>query len=132
MLLERRRSRSGAAETVTPIGGASNAALGPWLRDHGLVKRAWLGVQAVDLTPDLASMLQISGGARLTNVTPASPAARAGLQTGDVITAIASAPIANASDLVRTLRTHRPDEAIAITVARGPGTTKLTATLGTA
>ena len=116
----------------TAVDGNTVIATVKELRDHGLVKRAWLGVQAVDLTPDLASMLQVSGGARLTNVTPASPAASAGLQTGDVITAVANAPISNASDLVRTLRTHRPDEAIAITVARGTRTTKVTATLGTA
>lgn len=115
----------------TAVNGNSVVSAAKELRENGLVKRAWLGVQAVDLTPDLASMLQVSGGARLTNVTPASPAASAGLRTGDVITAVANAPIANASDLVRTLRTHRPDEAIELTVTRGKSTTKVTATLGT-
>ena len=116
----------------TAVDGRTVISAAKELRDHGLVKRAWLGVQAVDLTPDLASMLQISGGARLTNITPASPAERAGLRTGDVVTAVASARITNASDLVRTLRAHRPGEALAITVARGTSTTKVTATLATA
>ncbi len=115
----------------TAVSGYTAMSAAKELRTHGFVQRAWLGVEAVDLTPDLASMLQLSGGARLTSVATTSPAASAGLDEGDVITAVASTSVANASDLVRTLRTHRPGEAVEIAITRGPTTTKVTATLGT-
>src|SRR6266571_3250620 len=59
------------------------------------VKRPWLGVQLQALTPDLAESLGLKrpAGALVANVTPGSPAARAGLKTGDLIVAIDGQPV---------------------------------------
>ncbi len=54
------------------------------------VKRPWLGAKLQAVTADIAEKfgLKRPAGAVVTNVTPASPAARAGLKTGDVIVSV--------------------------------------------
>jgi len=54
------------------------------------VKRPWLGAKLQAVTPDLAERFDLKrpAGAVITNVVAASPAARAGLKTGDVIVAV--------------------------------------------
>ncbi len=66
------------------------------LLDSGRVQRGSLGIETQAITPQLAAMLDVAEGARgavVTRVRPASPAAEAGLQPGDVITAIAQQPV---------------------------------------
>lgn len=66
------------------------------LLDTGRVQRGSLGIETQAITPQLAAMLDVAEGARgavVTRVRPTSPAAEAGLQPGDVITAIAQQPV---------------------------------------
>ena len=65
------------------------------LHDYGSVFRSWLGVLVKPVTADLATQLALPGtnGALITEVKPASPAARAGLRIGDVILTWDGAPI---------------------------------------
>src|SRR5690606_21548930 len=78
------------AGLVAAVDGATVVHVAAELRDHGEVRRAWLGVQATDVT----------GGARITEVSWASPAAVGGVHVGDVVTAVDDRPVADASDLV--------------------------------
>jgi len=57
------------------------------LREHGQVARGWLGAKVKPVTQELATSLQMTAtaGALVTDIQPASPAARAALRTGDVI-----------------------------------------------
>jgi serine protease Do len=57
------------------------------LREHGRVARAWLGAWVKPVTTDVATMLALPKprGAYITEIKPGSPAARAGLRTGDVL-----------------------------------------------
>jgi serine protease Do len=59
----------------------------PELEEKGHVTRGWLGVSIQKLTPELAESMGTSGahGALVAGVTPDSPAAKAGVQPGDVI-----------------------------------------------
>ncbi len=59
------------------------------LRSSGSVRRAWLGVLARPVTPVLAEQLGLAkvGGALVTEVKVGSPAIKAGLRPGDVVTA---------------------------------------------
>ena len=68
---------------------------------YGRVVRGWFGVEVQDITPDLARSLRLSStaGALVANVMTGSPAAKAGLKPGDVITAINDRPITDASSL---------------------------------
>lgn len=70
--------------------------------EHGAVQRGTLGAQAQDLTPELAAAFGIeeaSRGAVVTQVTSGSPAHKAGLRAGDVITHINDRPVQDAADV---------------------------------
>ena len=56
----------------------------------GTVKRAWLGAKLQEVTPEIADSLGLKhpGGALVANVVSGSPAARAGIKTGDLIVTI--------------------------------------------
>jgi Do/DeqQ family serine protease len=68
---------------------------------HGEVRRGRLGITIEDLTPGRAGdmQLELAGGAVITAVEPGSPAARAGLEPGDVIVEVNGQPIQDAGDL---------------------------------
>jgi serine protease Do/serine protease DegQ len=67
----------------------------------GEVRRGRLGVQTQDVTPELARSLNLtaSDGAIVTGVDPGSPAERAGLRRGDVVSAVNGRPIRGSADL---------------------------------
>jgi len=69
--------------------------LAPQLEEKGHVTRAWLGVSIQQLTPELADSLGVEDthGALVAGVTADGPAAKAGIKTGDVITAFNDKPI---------------------------------------
>ncbi|MFN8018160.1 MAG: S1C family serine protease, partial [Acidimicrobiales bacterium] len=100
------------------------------LRGDGAVRRAWLGVRAVDLSPAQARLLDVAGGARLTQVTPGSPAATAGLRPDDVITEVDGHATLDASALVTALRRWQPGERVEVTWRRGTESLTATCTLG--
>ena len=62
---------------------------------HGKVIRGYLGVQIQDLTPEMAKAfgLNFTSGALVADVAPDSPAGRAGIRRGDVISALDGKPI---------------------------------------
>ncbi len=72
--------------------------------EHGEVKRGRLGIGIQDLTPELARAfgLERTGGAVVSQIEEGSPAARAGMQVGDVIVGANGQPVANSGQL----RTH--------------------------
>ena len=99
------------------------------LRDHGVVRRAWLGVRAVDLDPAAATVLAVAGGARITRVSPDSPAADAGLEVDDVVVAVGDLEVDDASDLVVALRAHEPGDQVSVQYRRGATSASCTAVL---
>jgi serine protease Do len=60
----------------------------PSLKDKGELSRSWIGVQVQNLSPELAKSygLPSTNGALVADVVPGSPAAKAGVQPGDVLT----------------------------------------------
>jgi serine protease Do len=71
------------------------------LREHGKVSRGWLGVVMQPLTPSLAKAVGLpnSHGVLVDTVTAGSPAAKADLRQGDVITSFDGKQIETARDL---------------------------------
>jgi serine protease Do len=82
----------------------------PQLRDKGRVTRGSIGITAQTLTPDLAESLGRSDlhGAIVSGTQADSPAAKAGLTAGDVITSIGGQPIKDADELAKTIRDMAP------------------------
>ena len=93
------------------------------LREYGRVRRGVIGVNAQTLTPELATALDVDPSYRvvLSDVLPGSPAARAGLKPGDVVTHLNEEPMGNGRELdvnlygahgsLATLRIVRGDSA---------------------
>ncbi len=90
------------------------------LIEYGNVKRGVLGVGAQDITPELGNAFNTSAtkGAAITQVLMDSPAQHAGLQVGDIITAINGSSIKSASDVVNTIGFLRVDSKATISVLR--------------
>lgn len=87
---------------------------------YGRVRRAILGVAIVDVraADARAAGLKEIRGALVQEVRPGSGAAAAGLQLGDVITAIDGQPIASVAALQRTIYGREPGSAVALTTQR--------------
>lgn len=91
------------------------------LIEHGAVQRGTLGAQAQDLTPELASAFGIEAshsGAVVTQVSSDSPADKAGLQAGDVITHINGRPVRDAADVRNRIGLLRIGEKVDMKVLR--------------
>ena len=73
------------------------------LQAHGHVARGWLGVSIQSVTPEIASSLGIKDakGALVADVVPNGPAAKAGFQQGDIVTAINGQAVDDNRDLTR-------------------------------
>lgn len=80
------------------------------LLKHGKVSRGRIGVTAQDVTRPLAESFGLSkaGGALVNSVEPGGPAARAGVQAGDIILRVNGREIAGFADLSRAIATMRP------------------------
>ena len=103
------------------------------LRTDGRVDRGWLGVaiQHVDETLAEALGLDEAKGALVASVMADGPAARAGLRSGDVITAFAGEPLDTMMDLPRIVAGIDSGAKVEIEVWRDGGLETLTATIGT-
>lgn len=69
-------------------------------------------------------------GAQVANVASGSPAAGAGLQPGDVITAVDGTAVSSPADLARLVRSHQPGDQVTITYSRGGSSTDTPVQLG--
>ena len=88
----------------------------------GSVTHGYLGV-SVDATAT-------GDGLYVVAVTPAGPAARAGLQVGDVITELNGEPVSSAEQLLELTLTHRPGDTVTVTYERQGNSHETRLTLG--
>ncbi len=104
----------------------------PQMVATGGVTRGYLGVSIQSITPDLAEALKLDGiqGTLVGEVMPDSPAARAGLQTGDVITAFDGKPVATSQDLPGMVGETPVDQDVTVTVQRQGESLDLAVTVG--
>ena len=103
------------------------------LRDKGSVTRGWIGVQIQPVTADLADSLGLkkAAGALVSEPQPNSPAAKAGIESGDVITAVDGKSIADARELARKIGTMAPGASVKLDLIRQGQEKTVTLTLGT-
>ncbi|MDJ0779633.1 MAG: trypsin-like peptidase domain-containing protein [Gammaproteobacteria bacterium] len=88
--------------------------------DHGEVTRGWLGVEGTEITASAAMATGDPGirGALVVGVFVNSPADRAGIRAGDIITAIDGEAIQGIRDLLERVTLYRPGDKIAVMLAR--------------
>jgi len=103
------------------------------LRDKGTVTRGWIGVQIQSVTPDIADSmgLQQTTGALVSEPQKDSPAAKAGIASGDVITSVNDQPVKDARDLARKIGTMSPGASVKLGMIHDGSGKTVTLTLGT-
>jgi putative serine protease PepD len=94
----------------------------------GSATHAVLGVQAQTAADDTNS--EVGTGAQIVRVQPGGAAADAGLQAGDVVTAVGDRAVTTSTELTAAVRGSAPGEEVSLTVRRGGGTTTVDVTLG--
>ncbi len=99
-------------QTVHPVVDA--------LIKNGVVHHGYLGVGLNDVTPDNAKFFNLTGntGALIASVTPDSPASRAGLKQGDVVTGVNGQPVETGSDLQVIVSEDAPGSKVQLDVMR--------------
>lgn len=88
---------------------------------HGEVRKPWLGITGIDLTPAVSSHfdLSTSSGILVAKVLPGGPAEEAGLSTGDVIVKINGRSVEGIRDLQREMRKLRINDVVQLLLVRG-------------
>ncbi|MGB4948060.1 MAG: DegQ family serine endoprotease [Candidatus Competibacter denitrificans] len=102
------------------------------LKAEGHVTRGWMGITLQEVTQDLARSFNLEQprGALVSEVNAAGPAAKAGLQAGDIIIAYAGKPIQDSADLPPLVGTTKPGVNQTLTVIRDGKERELTVKLG--
>lgn len=102
------------------------------LIDHGAVRRGMLGVTIQPVTSDIARSLGLDGvhGALVNDVQPDSPAAKAGLKRGDVITRVDGDAVKDGNELRNRVAQVQPGTSLPIDVVRNGKTQAYTVTVG--
>ena len=103
------------------------------LRDKGSVSRGWIGVQIQSVTPDIADSMGLkqSTGALVSEPQKDSPAAKAGIASGDVITSVNDEPVKDARDLARKIGTMSPGTTVKLGMVHQNADKTVSLTLGT-
>jgi serine protease Do len=99
---------------------------------NGVVHHGYLGVGLNDVTPDNAKFFNLTGntGALIASVTPDSPASRAGLKEGDVVTGVNGHPVENGGDLQVVVSEEAPGSKIKLDVMRNGRPEQIDLTVG--
>ena len=102
------------------------------LKDHGSVTRGWIGVQIQPVTPDIADSLGLkkAQGALVAEPQKDSPAVKAGIEAGDVITAVNGRPVKDARDLAKKIGALAPKTSVKLSILHKGSEKTVTLTLG--
>ena len=90
------------------------------LRQYGAARRGWVGVRIQQVTEDIAEGLGLpsAAGALVADVTPNGPAAKAGIQNGDLITTFDGKPIADSRAVPRIVADTPIGKTVAVDILR--------------
>jgi serine protease Do len=111
-------SRASNIGFAVPINQA--VAILPQLKERGRVARGFIGVGLTDVTPALqrALNLTVSKGAMIQDVTPGSPADRAGLNAYDIIVEVEGRQVINNEEVIRDISARQPGSVARLEIVR--------------
>ena len=91
------------------------------LEDDGHIRRGYLGVEPLKLTPQLAAQIGVdpTQGALIWRVFDGTPAAKSGLLSKDVVIAVDDTAIMEPADLIKAVGNKRPGDVVHLMVIRG-------------
>lgn len=98
----------------------------------GSVTRGWIGVEAQDLTADLAESFRLSSarGTLVSGVLRGSPADRAGVKSGDVLVEVEGKPVGDSADMLNLVAALQPGKLAALKLMRGGRVVEVKVTVG--
>ena len=102
------------------------------LLKNGKVVRAYLGIVPQNLTPSIARAFHVDAthGALVGDVSPDSPAQRAGIQKGDIILDVNGKPVSDANELRMSISMMAPGTSVKLNVLRNGEQRPMTVALG--
>ncbi|RMF73990.1 MAG: PDZ domain-containing protein [Acidobacteria bacterium] len=103
-----------------------------WVNEQPTARRAWVGIRLTEMTPELRAHFGApeDHGVLISRVVPDSPAARAGLEVGDIVLAIDGRPVQGLAEFQRTVFEHEPGDDVTLTVLRDRRETAVQVELG--
>ena len=96
----------------------------------GKVRRGWLGIELQSSMKDPTKLSDDTQGVEVMNVIPGGPAAKAGLQKGDIITAMDNKPVDDANTLIQMVARKAPNSVVNLQVMRNKAQSSVNVTLG--
>ena len=96
----------------------------------GKVRRGWLGIELQSSMKDPTKLSDDTQGIEVMNVMPDGPAAKAGLQKGDIITAMDNKPVNDANTLIQMVARKAPNSVVNLQVMRNKAQSSVNVTLG--
>ena len=96
----------------------------------GKVHRGWLGIELQSSMKDPTKLSDDTQGVEVMNVMPNGPAAKAGLQKGDIITAMDNKPVNDANTLIQMVARKAPNSVVNLQVMRNKVPSSVNVTLG--
>jgi serine protease DegQ len=99
---------------------------------QGNVTRGWIGIEAQDITPELAESFRLSRlqGALIAGVLRNSPADKAGLRAGDILLAIEGKPVIDSGTMLNLIAALKPNQKATLRIARSEAVMNVTITIG--
>jgi len=131
ILTQRMTAQSAGVGFAVPINVARQIL--PQLKQKGSVTRGWMGVSIADLSEDLATTYGLKGtkGAVISEVTPGSPAEKAGVLAEDVVLGVDGNELADSSALVEYVTARAPGTSVRLRIWRAKQEKTVSVTLGT-
>ena len=96
----------------------------------GKVRRGWLGIELQSSMKDPTKLSDDTQGVEVMNVMRDGPAAKAGLQRGDIITAMDNKPVNDANTLIQMVARKAPNSVVNLQVMRNKAPSSVNVTLG--
>lgn len=99
---------------------------------QGNVTRGWIGIEAQDITPELAESFKLARpqGALIAGVLRNGPADRAGLRAGDILLAIEGKPVIDSATMLNLIAALKPNQKAMLKIARAEAIMNVSITIG--